>query len=250
MSAKKKEIAPLVLRIEGTRITAERFLKAADNFFNLLRNVADDISGQKGAVTWIVRAEKGSQVLIATPEADEHVVTDVHLIPRRIHNGFCEIEKGSSRPEVFSDAALRRAKELASVVGNGDGEISRILIVYGKQSNVISEKTSAHVAEILGPKRTEDGSVEGRVTVLSDRKRLTITIDDILTGHSVRCTPRDIDEQELIRVFRTRITAIGTVHYRRDGAPVRIEVDRIRELGKRSDLPGFEDVRGIFRRGD
>lgn len=250
MSAKKKETVPLVLRIEGTRITAERFLKAADNFFNLLRNVADDISGQKGAVTWIVSAEKGSQVLIATPEADEQLVTNVQLIPKKIHDGFCEIEKGSSRPEVFSDTALRHARELAFVVGNGDGDISRVLLMYGKQTNVISEKTSAHVAEILGAKRTEDGSVEGRVTVLSDRKGLTITIDDTLTGQSVRCTPRDIDEQELIRAFRTRITAIGTVHFRRDGAPVRIEVDSIRKLGKRDELPGFEDVRGIFRRGD
>lgn len=249
MSAKKKEVAPLVLRIEGTRITAEKFLRAADNFFNLLRNVADDLSGQKGAVTWIVSAEKGSQVLIATPEADEQVVTNVRLIPKVIHSGFREIEKGCVRPEAFSDTALWHAKELASV-SNGDGDIGRVLLVYGGQSSAISEQTSTHVSEILGAKRTEDGSVEGRVTVLSDKKRLTITIDDTLTGHSVKCIPREIDEQKLISAFRSRITAIGTVHFRRDGAPVRIDVDRIRVLGKRDDLPGFEDVRGIFRRGD
>ncbi len=250
MSAKKKETTPLVLRIEGTRITAERFLRAVDNFFNLLRNVADDISGQKGAVTWIVSAEKGSQVLTATPEADEQVVANVQLIAKKIHNGFCEIEKGSSRPEAFSDTALRHARELASVVGNGDGDISRVLLIYDKQSNAISQKTSTHVGDILGARKTEDGSVEGRVTVLSDKKRFNVYIDDTLTGHSVRCTPRNIDEQELINAFRSRITAIGTVHFRRDGAPVRIEVDRIRVLGKRDELPSFEDVRGIFRQGD
>jgi hypothetical protein len=93
-----------------------------------------------------------------------------------------------------------------------------------------------------------EGSIEGRVTVLSDKKRLQVYIDDILTGHSTRCTARDVNEDELIKAFRGRAVVTGLVHYRRDGAPVRIEVDEIRLLGRRDDLPSFEDMRGIFQR--
>ena len=44
------------------------------------------------------------------------------------------------------------------------------------------------------------------------------------------------------------MVAVGTVHYRRDGAPVKIDVDEVRVLGKREGLPTFEDVQGILGR--
>ncbi len=249
MTAKKK-IEPLVLEIKGRRITAQKFMQTAQNFVGLLRNVADNMSGQQGAVTWLVAAEKGSQVFIAVPEADEKVVGNVALIPVAIHEGCHQIETSEKRPKGFCDTALRHARDLASVIGNGDGDVTKITLTYGKQTSNISSKTSLHVGEILGSKRSEDGSVEGRVTVLSDKKRFNVYIDDILTGHSVRCTPREVEEDKLIAAFRRRVVAIGTVHYRSDGAPVRIEVDRIRMLGKQETLPSFEDVRGIFRKGN
>ncbi|MCK4606784.1 MAG: hypothetical protein KAU35_05745 [candidate division Zixibacteria bacterium] len=253
MRVKKIKAEPLTLRIEGKKITAEKFLQAASGFFGLLRNVADEISGQKGAVTWLVSAREGSQILTATPEADRLVVTDKDLrsIPRIIHKGLRGIQAGSKRPTAYSDTALWHAKELAAVIGNHDGEVSKVSLVYEKETSVVSEKISEHVDDILGSKRTEEGSVEGRVSLLSDKKgQLRVGIDDVLTGHSVKCKPRNVDETKLINAFRNRVVAIGTVHYRRDGMPVKIDVDRLRVLGKRSDLPGFDDVIGIFRRGD
>jgi hypothetical protein len=249
MNGKKKDIKPLVVRIEGTRITAQKFLQVANNFFGLLQNVADEISEQERSVTWLVTAERGSQILTAIPEVDEANVKKVQLITKAIYNGCRQIEKKGIRPSTFSDTALRHVKDMATAIGNEDGDVSKITLSYDKQSNNISRKTSLHIEDILAPKRTEDGSIEGRVTVLSEKKRLKVYIDDVLTGHTVRCTPRDVDEEYLIGAFRRRIVAIGTVHYRSDGAPVRIEVDEIRVLGKRDTLPTFGDVKGIFRQG-
>jgi len=243
------EMKPLILRIEGTRITAQKFISAARNFFDLLRNVADNITGQEGRVTWLVSAERGSQILTAIPEVKEGTTKDAESISKKVYSGFHQIEKRGGRPSVFSDAALRHARDLASVIGNEDGDITRITLSYDKQSSNVSQKTSLHIRDILTPKRTEEGSVEGRVTVLSDKTHFRVEIDDVLTNHSVRCTPRKVSEEELIKAFRRRVIAIGTVHYRSDGAPVRIEVDGIRVLGKREDLPSFDDVKGIFRKG-
>ncbi|MBW1673940.1 MAG: hypothetical protein JRJ45_09920 [Deltaproteobacteria bacterium] len=250
MSKNIRSGKPLILKIEGKRITAEKFLKATNSFLGLVRNVADEITGEKGAVTWLVTAEKGSQILTATPEASESVVKDIQSIPRAINQGFRDLEKKDKRPKGFSDTTLRHAKDLSSVIGNSDGDVNSIVLKLGKQSRSISENTSSHVNAILGSRRSEEGSVEGRVTVLSDKAGLVIYVDDVLTNHSVRCTPRNVEEQELIMAFRSRVIAIGTVHYRKDGAPVKIDVDRLRVLGKQGDLPGFEDVIGIFRRGD
>ena len=249
MRTKTRKAEPLTLRIEGKKITAEKFLQATNSFFGLLRNVADEISGQKDAVTWLVSAREGSQILTATPEADESVVKNLGSIPAAIHKGFRGIETSSKRPRAFSDTALWHAKELASVIGNLDGDVNKVTLVYERQTSVVSGQTSEHVVDILGSKKTEDGSVEGRVSLLSDKRGLRVHIDDVLTGHSVRCKPRDVDEKKLISAFRSRVVAIGTVHYRRDGAPVKIEVDDVRMLGKREGLPTFEDVRGILGRG-
>lgn len=249
MSTNKIQMKPLILRIEGTRITAQKFMSAARHFFDLLRNVADDITGQEGKVTWLVSAERGSQILTAIPEVEEGSIKDAELISKKVYAGFRQIEKRGGRPSAFSDAALRHAKDLASVVGNKDGDVTKITLRYDKQTNNISQSTSLNVGDVLGPKRSEDGSVEGRVTVLSDKTRFRVDIDDVLTNLSVRCTPRKVSEEELIKAFRRRVIAIGTVHYRSDGAPVRIEVDHIRVLGRREDLPSFDDVKGIFRKG-
>lgn len=249
MSKKIRSGKPLVLKIEGKKITAQKFLKATTSFLSLVRNVADEITGEKDAVTWIVTAEKGSQILTATPEASVSVVKDIQSIPKAINQGFCDLEKQGRRPVGFSDTTLRYARDLCSVIGNSDGDVDSVALKLDGKSVNLSENISFHVSDILGPKRSEEGSVEGRVTVLSDKAGLTITIDDVLTNHPVRCMPRNVNDQKLINAFRRRVVVMGTVHYRRDGKPVRIDVDMLRILGEQSDLPSFEDVRGIFKRG-
>lgn len=241
---------PLTLKIEGKKITAEKFLKATNSFFGLVRSVADEITGEKGAVTWIATAEKGSQILTATPEASELVVKDIQLIPKTINQGFRDLEKKDKRPKGFTDTTLRHAKDLSAIIGNTNGDVKSVVLKLAGRSSSITEKTFSHVNDILGSRKSEEGSVEGRVTVLSDKAGLTIYVDDVLTKHPVKCIPRDIDEQKLITAFRSRVVVMGTVHYRKDGAPVKIDVDMIRILGKQRDLPGFKDVIGIFRRDD
>jgi hypothetical protein len=250
MSAQKNKLQPLVLQLDGERITADRFLKAANGFFGVLRHASDDLSGEKGAIKWIVDVDRGSLILTATPEPVSEEIRNIRPIVDAIHKGISQIEKRDRRPKGFSDTALRHLKEVATVITDQDTDVTGIKVSYAGVHSRISQHTSVNITDILGPRRSEDGSVEGRVSVLSDRKRFEISIDDILTGHSVRCIPREITEQELIDSFRRRIIAIGTVHYRRDGLPEHIEVDTIRVLRKREDLPSIEDVKGIFRRGE
>ena len=250
MSKNIKSGNELTLKIKGKKITAQKFLKATNSFLGLLRNVADEITGDTDAVTWIVSAKKGSQIITATPEASTIPVRDIQSIPQAISGGFAALEKEDHRPRGFSDTTLRHAKDLSLVVGNTDGDVSGVVLSFGKISNPITDRTASNVGSILGAKRSEDGSVEGRVSVLSDKTGLTIEVDDVLTGHPVKCVPRKVSEQELINAFRRRIVASGLVHYRQDKAPVKIDVDEIRILGERSDLPGFDDIIGIFQRGD
>ena len=250
MNDRKKKIDPIVLKIDKEQLTADQYLKAVQSFVGILRNVADNLTETRGAVTWYLSAEKGSQVLSATAEADDQVVPNIETIPLTITQGLRMIERRGGRPKGFDDTALRHAKELSAILGPEEAFSKKISVAFSKTKSTFSPKTEINVSDLLGTKRIEDGTVEGRIAVISDKKKLSPFIYDILTGHEVRCTARNVSEDELISAFRRRVVLVGSVHYRSDNKPVSIDVDSVRLLHRREDAPTFEDMKGIFKRSE
>ncbi|MCX6832222.1 MAG: hypothetical protein NT028_08845 [candidate division Zixibacteria bacterium] len=179
---KKAPNNKLTLKIEGARVSADKFLKAVDGFLGLLRNVSDEVSGRKGAIMWVVDVEPGSVVLNASPYPVSREIKNIAPMMHTIRTGIRSLEKSDTRPKHFSDAALWHARELASVIADGDKLIDKIVIGGNGSTTKISQHTIANVDGILATARTENGSVEGKVSVLSDRRRFEVQIDDILTG--------------------------------------------------------------------
>lgn len=238
------------MRLEGTRITSDRFLRAVNGFFGLLNNVSDEVNQKKDSMTWIVEAKPGSLIVTACPEPGPDIhQRDIVRTVNHIRTGVKRLERKSERPEYFSDTALRHVRDLASILSAERKEIKTIQIENKDQISKITPNTVMHIDDIIGTKRKEEGSVEGRVTVISDRWRFSVFIDDIVTGQQVRCTARKELESKLIAAFRKRVIAIGTVGYTRDGEPTNIDIDELRILGKKK-LPSFADMRGILKRGD
>jgi hypothetical protein len=247
MTAKKKETRQLTLVMEGNRITSERFLKAANNFFAMLKTVSDEVAGEKDSLSWTVSLKKGSLILVATPEPNKSKALVIPRAVKAIDSGIANMEKRSIRPRYFSDSALRNLSELGSVISEEDNNIQEIKVRYNGSVRTISQHSVANVTDILGTDRRVDGSVEGKVALISDRRGFRVYIDDLVTGQAVRCVVKKSLESKLIGSFRRRVVVSGIVHYRKDGNPISVEVHDIRMLGKRDDLPAFEDVRGILR---
>ena len=246
--AVKKNIEKLVLVLDGDRISSMRFLKATENFFAMLRTVGDEAAGQKDALNWMVSVKKGSLQVIAYPEVNRAPKRFIRKTVNAIENGIAKLEIKSERPPFFNDHALGNLKELASVITDAESNVQKIKVRRSHSVRTISKNTLININEILGIARKERGSVEGRVAFISDRKSLKVYVDDQITGHGVRCIIKKSESEEiLISSFRRRVLVTGVVHYAKNGEPKNIEVDHIRLLGKSEDLPGFDDVIGIYQ---
>ena len=113
---RKRDSSPLTLDLEGPKITAERFRQAVDSFFSIVDEVSRQILGKGGQVRWIVSVEGGSIHLSAAPEATKpEVAVRIPHIARAVKSGIALISRRAERPPYFTDEALRRVRELASV---------------------------------------------------------------------------------------------------------------------------------------
>ena len=245
MKKRNVTLSPIVLRLQESKISADRFLKLTQAFLGLVRNVSDTASGKKDGVIWMVTAQSGSMIISAAPEpykADQ--ATAVRAV-KAIQKGLVRLESKGTRPEFFSDTSLYHLRELSALVSDGSSGVGTLTIRHENQQTQITGHTYANVNSIIEAAWTESGSVEGKVAVLADRGGLVVQIDDILTGQTVKCAVSGDLADKLIKAFRKRVLVSGNVHYRKDGVPVSIEVSGVRLIGGKN-LPGFDDVRGIL----
>jgi len=237
----------LVLELKGTKITADTFLRATNAFFGFVNAVAEDISQQKKAVDWIVRAEPGSIRIIVEPETTKMDRIGIETTVASIKDGLRIIERSEKRPPHFDDSALGHLSTLAKLIGENGKKLDAVNISVYKKPNRISLNTYAHIQGLLGTYRVAKATVEGKLAVLSDRTGFHCFIDDILTGHPVKCEVEKEQEEEILGAFRKRIIANGEVKYRRDGQPISIKIESFRKLADDKNLPSYKDVRGILR---
>src|SRR6266481_7845263 len=112
----KKERPKLTLDLEGPKITSDRFIRAVDSFFALVDEVSRQIIGKGAQVRWVVSVERGSIHLSAAPEASSpEIAVKVPRIARAVKSGISLVGRRPERPLYFTDEALRKVRELASV---------------------------------------------------------------------------------------------------------------------------------------
>ncbi len=236
----------LTLRLEGQRITADRFLRAAESFFGLLGEVSEALTGKSKAFEWLVSVERGSIVLGARAEPSYKTDLPPAAIVEAAYSGFKKLqERKSVRPEFFNDDALQSARDLAKLV---DGKAVRVLQIRRSRNSFTlkDDKVVRNVDLILGGTATELGTIEGKLEMISARGCLHVGVWDALTDRQVRCFVRPGLLEEAKAAFGRRVAVTGTIRYRPNGEPVSIEVDSLEVFPGREDLPSAEDVYGIL----
>ena len=93
------------------------------------------------------------------------------------------------------------------------------------------------------------GTIEGRLEMIQEGYSggLQFQIRDTMLRQKVRCYFPDDILHEVFETFRKRVEVSGVIHYRKNGTPVSINVERIEALPDDSELPTARDVRGILR---
>lgn len=236
----------LSLKLSGDRIAAERFVKSVSSFFALINEVSDAVAGHRDAVQWTVSARPGSIVIEFNPQPTK---VDAAVAPtsiQAIRDGFSLLAKKPERPRYWSDAALKRAKELADIIDPTEGALGSLRIDGAPQGTEITRKVGEHVNTLIGAELRALGSIEGRLRTVSEGGGLHFVVQDAVTHNQVRCYVKDEDIERILAAFRRRVVVYGEILYRQDRQPASITVERFRVLRDKSELPTADEVRGIL----
>jgi hypothetical protein len=235
----------LSILIRGERVTAERFQRAVDAFFGVLKEVTAAITGKAGSIEWVVSVRSGSIGIGAKGEAAHarHSVP-VPQVVAAAYAGLRQIQESRARPKHFNDGALHDARELAQLV---DGKtISAIRIRRSKESVGLQQEAVHNVDAMFGGTLSEDGFIEGKLEMISSRGGLHVGVWDALSDRQVRCyvSPQLLDN--VTAAFGRRVAVGGTILYKPTGEPVSIDVETIEIFPTDEELPTAEDVLGIL----
>ena len=181
--AKFSPLQPLTFEIAGPRITARRFSKGFNAFLEIANEVANSVAGKPHAVEWILSVEPGSVRVQIAPEAINMHPEKIPMAIDAIQAGLGSLEVGNDVwPEHFSEKALAAAKTMGEVLSKSEGELSTVQVRYNGQATKMSSRSVASVDQLLQGKYVDQGTVEGRIQVLSRRGKMRFSIDDDISG--------------------------------------------------------------------
>jgi len=229
----------LTLEIDGPQITAEKFEMGIRSFLDLIKEVAKSVSGHSKGIQWLIDVRPGSIKVDFLPKPEKAPPDIVPSIVDTIASGIVSLESRDIRPPHFSDRALRNAQSLASILDGKEPDLDKVSVWIDERPNPVSTKTVAHVNSLLGVHSRDWGTIEGRLSVISERGGLRFVVYDQLTNKPIRCHFDEELIEEVIESFQQRVSVSGLIRYRGDGEPISIKVEKFFIFPKPEALPSI-----------
>ncbi|HEV7926809.1 MAG TPA: hypothetical protein VGR14_15725 [Verrucomicrobiae bacterium] len=231
------------IRIDGKKLTPEKFLDGVKEFLALTQGVAKNVTSTP--ISWLVEVDKGSAIVrmrAANPSREsEKSIDAVCQGIRSLRNGSKAMPNGFTRKEVSS------AKILAELV---DGEEVQSISIRNGGSPEDLPKSVVQIADTIlaGQSHIAFGSLEGDIVSLTARHGFCCIIYDPIQRREITCyLPKEDVQKEAVKGYTKRVLAGGLIHYAKEGYAVSITVDTIRIFPPDSELPAIEDVQRIYK---
>lgn len=232
----------------GEDIPLGTFINAAQKLSDLLSELDVEVSGSKNLDWSIVDLGVGSANLAVEPTLKQEDGIDYgDMIISSALSGLKLIEQEASRPEHFTDEALKKAKELVRII---NGKVERIA-VFGKTESTtpqrvrVTQRIAAHVDQLIGTNSVATGSVEGVLETLTIHGGPEFAVYDVIAARRVRCICDRDTLNQLLTHLEERLSVKGEVRFNIRGEPTSVKVESFRPLGDK-ELPQAKDIRGLF----
>ncbi len=243
------EMVPTDMVLElGDDLSPGAFMDAARAFFGLVAEISKTVTGDtEHPVDWVVKVRESSALLGVEP-----AVGASQPVVRRVYQKFAasweRLEQGDLDNAGLSETGVRHARALSDLVVGRQHSPTPVRLWIEKRPIQVTAAPSNKIREFLQIDYHDYGTVEGVLDAIRDaRGKLEITVFDAAMRQRVKCyVPEDLLE-EAFEHFRNRVDVHGLIHYRKDGTPISIEVDRFERFPNPDDLPTANDVRGIMR---
>lgn len=218
----------ITLELSGDTTTSDDFRVIVTAFDGLLKAVTKSARGDTDDLRWAIRTKEGSILLAFDPIGDTDVETVKEVFSHTLNAQAVSSEYGE---------AVRHIHTLSRKVGVH-------LWVGQERTSITGELYSSLEASLRKPYRLH-GTVEGRLTTLSERSVLAIY--EPVWERRIECSVPDEQLEGMRDLWRKRVTAHGMVHYGIDGYPTRIDAEKIDPFPDDEELPSHMDVLGILR---
>ncbi|MEW5910958.1 MAG: hypothetical protein AB1814_00195 [Thermodesulfobacteriota bacterium] len=234
----------LTLEISGSLLSPERFIRGANAFFNIVKDIAGYICASQVKIKWNVWVGEGSRLIGALPINTAPAVFD--KIKNMVHQGSQLLEEKADFPPGFSETTIRHYNRLATLAATDDEDDTIVKIWIDQKPSNITHRTVANTAELLKAIYEDYGSVEGRLQVVSERGGLQFKIYEPIHDNAIKCFIDNDMLSQAINSFGKRVEVYGLIRYRADGVEVSVKVEDIIVFPPPEQLPSAQSVRGLL----
>lgn len=229
-------------------VPAEQFAEAVRRWLaSVARIDAKNHEDGKSGIRWhIVKATTNSPLTL-TFEA--HVPAKRRdtskAVVKTYMRGIRKLESGRGVPSDFDDETLKETKALLGLLDRG---VERLEFTAPEEEKVVPTLRSvAIIKEYFGQRASyhkADTTVEGSLETVTIHGGEAFDVFDQLTGTRVRCDLPEGKLNEAIEALGKRVGVSGRAKFSDKGRPISIEVESIRVLRERKDLPSASDFEG------
>lgn len=241
----KGEIA---LELDVARLSTGDFLRAAEAFIGLVREISKTTEGPVPSDAWSVSVSEGSQIINVYP--NENKVSDrfAHQVAKSVLNGLAQIESEAENPFGDNERAIEHIKTLGRIATR-DRDSVPIRCLSRDAAKAFTKNVYNHASEILSWQYEDSGTVDGVLDVVSAHNGLEFRISEILHGKTVKCVVDEPLIDQALKSFRKRIEVVGLVSYSKQGFPKVVKATEIIQFPAPGDTPHFSKLRGILAGG-
>lgn len=222
----------ITLKLDGDKITSDKFSNGIDIFYKLVNEVAFLVFGRRHPIKWIVGVEKGSVAIKNKPEIAEDLdYTKNYEFFSSLQTGINTLGKEAKYPNFFNDAALGYLKELATIPNQQNG-VTKIDIIIDEKESTLTPNIITNIDILLNVYPRAMGSITGKLLTLKGKWGLEVTIYDDRTQNAVNCDMNDGEFLEkALKLFGKRVYAYGLVKYDSRGKIQSMKIKKLEKFG-------------------
>jgi hypothetical protein len=247
----------LKLQVGGPQkpVDADAFIGIFENTIAALKAIDRGFSSHGSeTIQWELVGAGSNSPIYAMIRGRDRISHD-GMAGRKIADAFTagieQLGRESACPAGFGKESLRYVQRIVSAA-KAHG-LRPVYFTVAREVRItrkvaVNANRARRVLEMRKSRLVEHGTIEGRLRDLSEsHSRDKIGILDRLTGEVTRCYLRDESlECKALQGWKHRVAVTGQITVdRQSGRPVQVEVDEIRILPDRNDLPQIEDLNGI-----
>jgi hypothetical protein len=241
------DIIPSDLTLEiGDNLSPERFLAAVRAFFGYVKEIEALVSTPGEDVNWTVHVREGSSLIGIEPMASA-APTIVQLVYSRVEDGIKHLAAGDIEGAHLPEPALKHLRALSEMTDSTRSKPTPIKLWVKKKPVVMEPQIGRVIAEDWRSDYSDFGTVDGKLETIQDHGALEIRIRDEMFKQPIRCRFPESMLPAVFDSFRKRVEVSGIIHFRKNGTPISIDVEKLARLPDDAELPSAFDVKGLLR---